>query len=205
MGHSRRAAYLFFTFLLASLLGGCGMLETRREPAPPKPTTAQLRAAAQVGSQQQTLSQQVEVGEPYEVCTLPYSALDRYRDGGQLGAQLQCPGDAWRVPLLANGSVHSTLDVAYAGGEWSASGVTFRGHLQPLISFVAKDENKEHGAPVLFRIDPLGAEFALFGKGFDEQILVLSTSFKVFKDDRVYPTREVMPQIIKAMQAKSIW
>lgn len=224
---------LVLLLVLANVMSGCGLWETRRDPPPPSVSADELRTIGEQELQKiirnPTYLQMfggdpnIKLGAPYKMYGLPFSAFDSYRSSSRLGALIG-GGQTWKFPVLVDGVVVGNLGVGYVDGRWQDVGIDSGTQLQTLIDFLARPENQALPTPVLVNFAPLGVELALFNKGFDEQLLPLNDGtlqlienrpmypapedkpmYPAPEDRRLYQTKEVMPQIIKAWESKSVW
>jgi hypothetical protein len=183
------------------------MLGARREQPPRPPTTDELQAAAQQGLREMIRNSRAQLGQPYEIYLLIPSKVRQYKPGTRMSTMLERT-HAWKFPVLIDGTMQGTIDVGFLDGRWQATGVDNATYLHALREFTAQPENQDLGIPVLVYSDPIFARFALFNKGLDQRLLRLSEArfyFQSLKDTQVYPTDEVMPQIIEAFEDRGAW
>jgi len=129
------------------------------------------------------------------------------------------------ISVLVDGVVVGNLGIGFIDGRWQEVSLDNGKQLQTLIDLLARAEHQALGTPVLVYFAPLGAEFALFNKGFDEQLLPLNDNtlqlienmsmypapadtpmHQALANRRLYQPKEVMPQIIKAWERKkNVW
>jgi hypothetical protein len=77
--------------------------------------------------------------------------------------------------------------------------------LNLLLAFTKQPEHAALGRPVLVAFHPPAGIFALFNKGFDEQLLQLSGPLEPPHAMHLYRTDEVMPEMIEVYKGWPGW
>ena len=196
-----RLALVLILLLALSVTTACGVLDQHSQRPSQPPSIGELLAAARRGLGGLYHDPHAELGQPYEMYVLPLNAIGRYEPGTRMSVLLQ-RSDTWRVPIIENGTVHAEIFVGFVDGRWQATHIDFSRTLRDLVDFVAKPAHQDLGTPVVVSIPPLYTHFALFNKGQDEQLLELTHNFSSLKEMHVYPTDEVMPQLVEAYEAR---